>query len=275
MNIMKEIVKMKKHTATYGHKQQSLIFQLNTLRVECEKNKTTAEEEQLYEEFVYQLVVAEQTAQHCDELLKAHTGDSERELVKALKENNVDISAYHSGSIVGNHCMHMGANGDEIMNAVTKGMEPKIKNPDGKKYLKKISVEMKRILKLWYEIMRTMKSVEYQNDEACLKFEDNIKELNKAVHSLVMNPPVPGCKLKHSKQLKSHLLFDWEIRDFLKRWRTLGAVDEQNIEGVHPQFNQLVRRFGNTRRRRMQQLMMSEFLFSHSTWMVQTVDAIC
>ena len=32
MNIMKEIVKMKKHTATYGHKQQSLIFQLNTLR---------------------------------------------------------------------------------------------------------------------------------------------------------------------------------------------------------------------------------------------------
>ena len=84
--------------------------------------------------------------------------------------------------------MHMGANGDKIMNAVTKGMEPKIKNPDGKKYLKKISVEMKRILKLWYEIMRTMKSVEYQNDEACLKFEDNIKELNKAVHSLITKP---------------------------------------------------------------------------------------
>ena len=85
---------------------------------------------------------------------------------------------------------------------------------------------------------------------------------------------MPRCKLKHSKKLKSHLLFDWEIRDFLKRWRTLGAVDEQNIEGVHPQFNQLVRRFGNTRGMCRQQLVMNEFLFSHSTWMVQTVDAM-
>ena len=117
-----------------------------------------------------------------------------------------------------------------------------------------------------------MKSVEYQNDEACLTFEENITELNKAVHSLITKTPVPGCELKHSKQLKSHLLFDWEIRDFLKTWRTLGAVDEQNIEGVHPQFNQLVRRFGNTRGRLRQQLVMDEFLFSHSTWMVQTVD---
>ena len=49
-------------------------------------------------------------------------------------------------------------------------------------------------------------------------------------------------------------------------------MDEQNIEGVHPQFNQLVRRFGNTRGRRRQQLVMNEFLFSHSTWAVQTVD---
>ena len=120
--------------------------------------------------------------------------------------------------------------------------------------------------------MTTMKSVEYQKDEAILKCEENINELNKAIHSLVTNPPVAGCELKYSKQLKSHLLFDWEILDFLKTWMTLGAFDEQNIEGVHPQFSQLVRRFGNTRGRRRQQLVMNEFLFSHSTWMVQTVD---
>ena len=81
--------------------------------------------------------------QHCDDLLKAHTGDSERELVKALQANNVDISAYHGGSIVGNHCMYMGANGDKIMDAVTKGMEPKIKNADNKKNLNNICVAMK------------------------------------------------------------------------------------------------------------------------------------
>ena len=38
---------------------------------------------------LYQLVVVEQTVQHCDELLKAHTGDPERELIKALKKINV------------------------------------------------------------------------------------------------------------------------------------------------------------------------------------------
>ena len=85
--------------AAYGNKQQSLIFQSNILREECEKNKTMPEKGRLLEEFVYQLVISEQTVQHCDELLKAHTGDSECELVKALKENNVDISAYQSGSI--------------------------------------------------------------------------------------------------------------------------------------------------------------------------------
>ena len=45
----------------------------------------------------------------------------------------MDISAYHSGSIVGNQCMHMGSSGDKIMDTVTKGMESKIKNADDKK----------------------------------------------------------------------------------------------------------------------------------------------
>jgi len=54
MNVMKEIEKIenKISKAKYGKKQHSLIFQLRTLRGECEKNKTTPEEERLYEEFV-------------------------------------------------------------------------------------------------------------------------------------------------------------------------------------------------------------------------------
>ena len=119
--------------------------QLYILKVECEKNKTTQEEEQLYEQFVYQLVISEQTVQHCDELLKAHPGDSDHELVKALHAHTVDISAYHNGSIVGNHCMHMGANGDKIMDAITKGMKPKIRHANTKTYLNNICVQMKKI----------------------------------------------------------------------------------------------------------------------------------
>ena len=119
-----------------------------------------------------------------------------------------------------------------------------------------------------------MKSTEYQTDEDCVRFKRNTTALKKEINSLVTNPPVPGCGLKHSKQLKSHLLFDGEIHDFLVTWRTLGGVDEQNIEGVHPQFNALVRRFACTRGGRRQELIMREFLFSHSAWMAGTIDKL-
>ena len=114
--------------------------------------------------------------------------------------------------------------------------------------------------------------MEYQSDEVCRKFKGNTIALNKAIHKLIMNPPVPGCELKHSKQLKSHLLFDWEIFQLPMTWRTLGGVDEQNTEGVHPQFNQLKRRFGNSGGAFQQNKVYAEFLFSHSTWMVETID---
>ena len=96
---------------------------------------------------------------------------------------------------------------------------------------------MKDILNLWLKLMMVMKSKEYQSDEACQMFKENTIALNKAINQLITNPPVPGCQLKHSKQLKSHLLFDREILEFLMKWRTLGGVDEQDTESVYPQFN--------------------------------------
>ena len=64
------------------------------------------EEAQFYTNFVYQVVMAERTVGHCNELLKEHKCNSEHEILKTLKDHGVDINAYHSGSIVGNHCMH-------------------------------------------------------------------------------------------------------------------------------------------------------------------------
>ena len=69
-----------------------------------------------------------------------------------------------------------------------------------------------------------MKAVESQTDDNCEKFKENTIEHVKAVNLLVNIPTVPGCWLKLSKQLKSHLLFDWEIHysDFVElenTWR--------------------------------------------------------
>ena len=127
--------------------------------------------------------------EHMDGLFSAHKGDSECELLKALQDTNVDIGTYHGGCIVGNRCMYLSANANQIMNAMSKAMLPKIKDADNRRYLNNTNIQMKHILKLWYELMRTMKSVEYQIDDNCKKFKENTIELNKAVNSLVNTPP--------------------------------------------------------------------------------------
>ena len=48
-------------------------------------------------------------------------------------------------------------------------------------------------------------------------------------------------------------------------WRTLAGIDEKNIEGVHPQFNQLVQRFGILRGAFFQEKVINELFFSQST----------
>ena len=276
LKLMTEIGKATRHvnTAKFGAQQGAWVKRLEILKSECESNRTTEEEAPFYTNFIYQVVMAERTLEHCKELLKEHKCDSEREITKALKDHNVDINAYHGGSIVGNHCMHFASKGDQILDATYKAMLPKISDASNKSYLQNTCKAIKQILKLWYEIMRVMKRVTVASNEDCVAFDKNVTLLNKHIYLLVTNPPVPGCVLKLSKQLKFHLLFDGEVSEQLWTWRTLGGADEQNIEGVHPQFNQLIRRFGNTRGRRRQKLVMEAFLYSHSNWVRETIDEI-
>ena len=81
--------------------------------------------------------------EHCNNMLKEHKGDDECELVKVLQENNVDISAYHGDSIVGNHCVYMDANGDQSINAMPKTMKPKTRHVYNEIYLESTSVLLK------------------------------------------------------------------------------------------------------------------------------------
>ena len=90
------------------------------------------------------------------------------------------------------------------------------------------SKKLENIISLWYKMMTVLESKNTQSVQNITQFKENTVELNKAVNSLITNPPVPGCKLKYSKQFKSHLLFDYEIQDFSEIWGILGGVDEQN-----------------------------------------------
>ena len=89
--------------------------------------------------------------------------------------------------------------------------------------------------------MLVMKSKNYQTEKYIEQFQENTIELTKAIQYLITTPTVSVCILKHSRQLKSHLLFDGELYEFLVQWKTLEALDEQNTRGVHPKCNNLLR----------------------------------
>ena len=62
----------------------------------------------------------------------------------------MDIDAYRGGSIVGNLCMYLATNGNQIMDAMSKAMLPEMKDVNNRKYLGNINLQMKYILELWY-----------------------------------------------------------------------------------------------------------------------------
>ena len=149
-----------------------------------------------------------------------------------------------------------------------------IKDPGNVDSLNLTATALTEIFNLWFELMKVMKSVRAQSEETIKTFEANTVALNAAVRRLLTAPPVPGCALKPSKQLKGHLLFDGEIVDWLKVWKTLGCMDEQNIEGVHPEFNHLFRRFGNSRGAFQKAKIVREFLFARASWIVESIDSM-
>jgi len=72
--------------------------------------------------------------------------------------------------------------------------------------------------------------------------------------------------------LKAHLLFDYHIQFTLERWETLGGFDEQSIESTHPQFNQLLRRYGATRGQNLKRQVMRQFLMERAFFIMELVE---
>ena len=135
---------------------------------------------------------------------------------------------------------------------------------------------MKHSLKLWYGVTRTIKSVEYQMDEDCKKFKENTIELNKALHLLIGDLPIPESGLKYSNQLKraTSCLMGTPLT-FLQDWRTLGGVDEQHVEGIHPAKVHLASKKVwklSGRTTLGQKKVFKGFLFMNSTFIVECIE---
>ena len=196
-----------------------------------------------------QLFITRKMQDEMKTVLKKHEGHASRIIGDAMNDHGVDENVYHKKSIDGNHCMKLGEKGTEIVDQVTKGMREVIKDEKNIEYLEKLDASLKEILSLWYKLMNVMKSVRRQSPEEIAQFKANTIAFNEAITKFVTDEPVPGTGNSLPEFLKSHLLFDYHIQDFWELWETLGGFNEQSIESTHPEFNQLLRRYGNTRGR--------------------------
>ena len=221
-----------------------------------------------------QLHVAKRTRTELTNILKKHEGHASRVIGNALNRNGVDENVYHKRSIDGNHCMKLAEKGDAIVSDITKGMKKVIKHETHVEYLIKLDTSLKDILSTWYDIMRVMKSVNRQSQRTIIKFKTDWQSLKKSINKFVQEQPVPDADIKYPAFLKSHILFDKHIQEFLEVWETIGAFDEQGIEGTHPKWNQLLTQFGSTRGITLKKQMMREYLFGHASWVVDMVDEL-
>ena len=219
-----------------------------------------------------QLFVTKKNKEEMLTILKKHEGHSSRVVASAMTKNGVDENVYHKGSIDGNHCMILGQNGTKIVNEVTAEMKKVVKDSQNIEHIEKLDASLKEMFELWFEMMKIMKSTKRQSRATIARFKIATIALNKAILKFCSDDTVPGAENKPPTFLKAHLLFGFHIQDFFEIWETIGGLDEQSIEGTHPEFNQQLRQFGNTRGRNQKRQVVDQFLFNRASFVVNLID---
>ena len=216
-----------------------------------------------------QRCITNETIKECEEYLKDHSSNAYRVFTAVMKQYGVDQTTYFQGSIVGNHCMTFGEKSKDIYGKAAKELEPIIGVDDElKRELHAFTDRLKSISEVWFKIMRVMKSVEIQSDEAISHFQQDTVSLRDLIYKLVVTDvPISGWKRKLTRSMKAHLLFGLHLLKQLQMWGTLGGIDEQNIETCHAIWNKLLRQFGATRGNELQKKVLSEYLFQTSPFL--------
>ena len=207
------------------------------------RNKLSEEQIENECQLMEQLYITKQMKEEYTNVLKKHEGCASRLIGASLNANGVDENVYHKRSIDGNHCMKLAQNGTKIVDQITIEMKKVIKDDKNVEYLTKLDASFKNILSIWYRMMRVMKSVDRQSPRAITEFKTDTIALKRAVADFIKNEPVPGTDNTLPTFLKSHILFDNHIQEFLVLWETIGAFDEQGIESTHPN---LMNYYGDT-----------------------------
>ena len=88
--------------------------------------------------------------------------------------------------------MKLGQNGDKIVSEITKEMKKLTVSEDNLKHLNNIDSQLKVMFKLWYDLMRIMKSVERSSLVTIALFKGKTMAFKAAIVRFFSGETVPG-----------------------------------------------------------------------------------
>jgi len=235
----------------------------------------TQDDKLLKKQMLEQSCMVKNTIDELQRIHKKYSCFSQVIIVETLKKFNVDLQVYFNGVIIGPHCMILAENAEKIQQHLYDEMMKKVKEPSLREAMKKYRDKMVTIYKIWYELCKTMMSTKEQDDAAIQKFEDNIKELRRQIHNLiVVDPPLSGDKnpLKLPTKLKWFTLLSDVLVNTLKLWRCIGDVAEESIESFHPRRNKMSKRYCQVRGKRRNELIMKALQFESASWIWEGIQ---
>eukprot|EP00984_Skeletonema_dohrnii_P008330 scaffold3045_cov78-Skeletonema_dohrnii-CCMP3373.AAC.2 len=235
----------------------------------------TAEEKQMKVQLLEQSCLVQNTIDSLQDLYKHHSCFSQVIIVNTLREHKVDIQVYFNGTLIGPHCMILAEHSEKIHRAILTEMQKKVTDPRLNAAMIKYTNKIIKINAVWFELCKTMKSTDYQDDAAIERFESNLIKLRSLIVDLVVtDPPLPGddYPLKLPYKLKWFTLLSDIMVKALKVWRCIGDVDEESIESFHPRRNKMSRRYCQTRGQHRNELIMKALQFESAEWIHDAIQ---
>ena len=210
-------------------------------------------------------------------IAKKHETHAKRTIVDVLKINGVDIQVYFSGAVTGPHCFVLAENADAILSEISDEMLCHVSEERLKGAIRIFTIKMKQIFSLWYSVKRFLTSTDCHSDDAIETYRHTLNKMRTAIVDLVVDsPPLPGKDnpLKLPTTIKAHALLGGDVDAQIDDWRATGSIDEQNDESIHPLWNNMMRRFGNTRGKNQKKLILREMHWMNASFMREKMDSL-
>lgn len=147
---------------------------------------------------------------------------------KTIRDLGIDIQAFHSNSLVGNHCDRLIAGSEQLIELI---------HDEEKK------IDYREYFECLENILKTMNAKRWLDDDEIENVELYCERFGVIYPKLFKNITVKICDVV------------FHLPAFLREFRTLGFLSEEDTESLHRQFNSIVRPLASIRNKPLKLLL--------------------